>query len=57
MEIVALRLVLGIPLDEVARMVKVSERTAFRELAAGRAALALALGLGGAVFEPRKRRS
>jgi DNA-directed RNA polymerase specialized sigma24 family protein len=57
MEIVALHLVLGIPLVEVARMVKVSERTAFRALAAGRAALALALGLGGAVFEPRKRRS
>lgn len=57
MEIVALHLVLGISLEEVARMVKVSERTAFRELAAGRAALALALGLGGGDSPVGRRRS
>jgi hypothetical protein len=38
--------VLGIALPEVARMLAISERTAFRELAAGRAALAAALGSG-----------
>jgi len=45
MEVVTLHLVLGIPLAEVARMLSVSERTAFRELAAGRASLAAALGM------------
>jgi DNA-directed RNA polymerase specialized sigma24 family protein len=47
MEVVTLHLVLGIPLAEVARMLAISERTAFRELAAGREALALALKLAG----------
>ncbi|MFZ4750465.1 MAG: ECF-type sigma factor [Phycisphaerales bacterium] len=47
MEVVTLHLVLGIPLAEVARMLTISERTAFRELAAGREALALALKLAG----------
>jgi DNA-directed RNA polymerase specialized sigma24 family protein len=46
MEVVTLHLVLGIALPEVARMLAISERTAFRELAAGRAALAAALGSG-----------
>ncbi|MEY5031716.1 MAG: hypothetical protein RL354_747 [Planctomycetota bacterium] len=46
MEVVTLHLVLGIALPEVARMLAISERTAFRELAAGRAALAAALGAG-----------
>ncbi len=45
MEVVTLHLVLGIPLPEVAIMLRISERTAFRELAAGRAALALALDM------------
>lgn len=47
MEVVTLHLVLGIPLAEVARMLAISERTAFRELAAGREALALALKVAG----------
>ena len=47
MEVVTLHLVLGIPLAEVARMLAISERTAFRELAAGRDALALALKVAG----------
>lgn len=46
MEVVTLHLVLGIALPEVARMLAISERTAFRELATGRAALAAALGSG-----------
>jgi DNA-directed RNA polymerase specialized sigma24 family protein len=45
MEVVTLHLVLGIPLPEVAAMLRISERTAFRELAAGRAALAMALDM------------
>jgi DNA-directed RNA polymerase specialized sigma24 family protein len=49
MEVVTLHLVLGIPLTEVARMLAISERTAFRELAAGREALALALKVAGKV--------
>ena len=43
MEVVTLHLVLGMPLEDVAKMLSISERTAFRELAAGRAALANAL--------------
>jgi DNA-directed RNA polymerase specialized sigma24 family protein len=45
MEVVTLHLVLGIALSVVARMLQISERTAFRELASGRAALAAALGM------------
>lgn len=45
MEVVTLHLVLGIALPEVAAMLRISERTAFRELAAGRAALAVALDM------------
>jgi DNA-directed RNA polymerase specialized sigma24 family protein len=40
MEVVTLNLVLGIPLDRVAEMLSVSERTAYRELLLGRERLA-----------------
>lgn len=40
MEVVTLHLVLGIPLERVAEMLSISERTAYRELANGRDRLA-----------------
>jgi DNA-directed RNA polymerase specialized sigma24 family protein len=40
MEVVTLNLVLGIPLDRVAEMLSISERTAYRELLLGRERLA-----------------
>lgn len=40
MEVVTLHLVLGIPLDRIAEMLAISERTAYRELLAGRERLA-----------------
>lgn len=40
MEVLTLHVVGGIPLPRVAELVGISERTAYRELEAGRAALA-----------------
>jgi DNA-directed RNA polymerase specialized sigma24 family protein len=45
MEVVTLHLVLGIPLDRVAEMLSISQRTAYRELLNGRDRLAQRLRL------------
>jgi len=44
-EIVTLHLVLGMSMEQVARLVGTSQRTAFRELREGRVLLARCMGL------------